>query len=72
MAFYITLFFFLKLFIIYLILAVLGGRCCLWAVSSCGQQGLLFVVVHGLLAVVAALVVEHRLQDIKVFSSWAQ
>ena len=61
MAFYTTLFFFLKLFIIYLILAVLGRRCCLWAFSSCGQQGLLFVVVYGLLAVVAALVVEHRL-----------
>ena len=61
MAFYTTLFFFLKLFIIYLILAVLGGRCCLWAVSSCGQQGLIFVVGYGLLAVVAALVVEHRL-----------
>ncbi|KAJ8788902.1 hypothetical protein J1605_022308 [Eschrichtius robustus] len=29
--------------------------------SSCGEQGLLFVVVHGLLIVVASLVVEHGL-----------
>ena len=29
--------------------------------SSCGERGLLFVVVHGLLIVVASLVVEHRL-----------
>ena len=29
--------------------------------SSCGQQRLLFLAVHGLLIVVAFLVVEHRL-----------
>ena len=28
--------------------------------SSCGEQGLLFVAVHGLLIVVASLVAEHR------------
>ena len=38
--------FFFKL--IYLFLAALGLRCCAWAFSSCGEQGLLFVVVHGL------------------------
>ena len=32
-----------------------------WAFSSCGKQGLLFVVVHGLLIAVASLVVEHGL-----------
>ena len=32
------------------------------AFSSCGEQGLLFVVVRGLLIVVASLVAEHRLQ----------
>ena len=47
--------------IIYLFLAALGLHCCAWASSSCGEQGLLFVVVHGLLIVVASLVVEHRL-----------
>ena len=29
--------------------------------SGCGEWGLLFVVVHGLLIAVASLVVEHRL-----------
>ena len=34
---------------IYLFLAALGLRCCARAFSSCGEQGLLFVAVHGLL-----------------------
>ena len=34
---------------------------CVQAFSSCGEQGLLFVVVRGLLIVVASLVAEHRL-----------
>ena len=50
----------LNLFI-YLFLAVLGLCCCAQAFSSCGEQGLLFVVVHGLLIAVASLVAEHRL-----------
>ena len=32
-----------------------------WAFPSCGEWGLLFVVINGLLIVVASLVVEHRL-----------
>ena len=53
---------FLKKFIlIYVFLAVLGLRCCVWAPSSCGEQGLLFVAVCGLLSVVASLVAEHGL-----------
>ena len=56
------LIFFINLFIyMYLILAALGLRCCTWAFSSCGERGLLFVVVHGLLIAVASLVAEHRL-----------
>ena len=51
---------FMYLFI-YLFLAVLGLRCCAWAFSSCGERGLLFVAVRGLLIAVASLVVEHRL-----------
>ena len=43
----------------YLVLAVLGLRCCAWAFSSCVEQGLLFVAVHVLLIVVASLVAEH-------------
>ena len=42
-------------------MAALGLRCCVSAFSSCGEQGLLFVAVHGLLIAVASLVVEHEL-----------
>ena len=52
--------FFKKLFI-YLFMAELGLRCCARAFSSCGDQGLLFVAVLGLLIVVASLVAEHGL-----------
>ena len=45
----------------YLFLAVLGLRCYVWAFSSCGEQGLLFVAVRGLLIAVASLVAEHGL-----------
>ena len=51
---------FIYLFI-YLFLAALGLCCCAWAFLSSGEQGLLFVVVHGLLTVLASLVVEHGL-----------
>ena len=44
---------FLNLFILFL--AALGLHCCTWAFSSCGKRGLLFVVVHRLLIVVASL-----------------
>ena len=42
-------------------MAVLGLCCCAWAFSSCGEQGLLFVAVRGLLIAVASLVAEHGL-----------
>ena len=42
-------------------LVALGLCCCTWAFSSCGEWGLLFVAVRGLLIVVASLVVEHGL-----------
>ena len=45
----------------YLSLAVSGLRCCTQAFSTCGERGLLFVAVRGLLIVVASLVVEHGL-----------
>ena len=50
-------FFFKEHLFIYLLihfLAVLGLRCCMWACSSCGERGLLFVVVCGLLIAVAS------------------
>ena len=39
---------------------VLGLRCRARAFSSCGERGLLFAVVRGLLIVVASLVAEHE------------
>ena len=51
---------FIYLFI-YLLLAALGLRCCSQAFSSCGERGLLFVAVRGLLIAVASLVAEHGL-----------
>ena len=45
----------------HLFLAALGLRCCAWAFSSCGERGLLFVGVRGLLIVVASLFAEHGL-----------
>ena len=53
------MFLFIYLFINYL--AALGLCCCARAFSSCGELGLLFIVVRGLLIVVASLVAEHRL-----------
>ena len=46
---------------IYLFLAVLGLHCCTRAFSNCGERGLPFVAVHGLLIAVASLVAEHGL-----------
>ena len=53
-------FFKINLFI-YVFVAELGLCCCVWAFSSCGEQGLLFVVACGPLIAVASLVVEHGL-----------
>ena len=54
-------FYFYYYFFIFLFLAVLGFRCCARAFSSCGEWGLLFVVVHRLLLAVASPVAEHGL-----------
>ena len=43
-------------------LAVFCLRCCAQAFSSCGEQGLLFIAVRGLLIVVVSLVADHGLQ----------
>ena len=48
-------------YFIYLFLARLHLRYCIRAFSSCGERGLLFVVVCRLLIAVASLVAEHRL-----------
>ena len=49
-----TFLFFFKL--IYLFLVALGLRCCPQAFSSCGERGLLLVVMHGLLTARASVV----------------
>ena len=42
-------------------MVALGLCCCMQAFSSCGERGLLFVSVHGLLIAVASLGAEYRL-----------
>ena len=51
----------LFIYLYFKFLAALGLCCCARAFSSCGERGLLFVVVRGLLTVVASLVEEHGL-----------
>ena len=46
---------------IYLFLAALGLHCCARAFSSCGERGLLFIAVRGLLIAVASFAAEHGL-----------
>ena len=53
--------FFNFIYLFFKFLAALGLRCCAQAFSGCGERGLLFIVVHGLLIAVVSLVVEHRL-----------
>ena len=53
--------FFISLFTYFLFLAALVLRCCAWAFSSCGEQGLLFIVVRGLLIAVVSFVEEQGL-----------
>ena len=52
-------FFFLMWAILFFLAAL--GFCCTQAFPSCGERGLLFVAVCGLLTAVASLVVEDRL-----------
>ena len=42
-------------------LVALGLCCCMWAFSSCSEQGLFFIAIRGLLIAVVSLDVEHRL-----------
>ena len=51
----------LFIYLISLFMAVLGLCCCAWAFFSCGERGLLFIVVPGLLIAVASLIAEHGL-----------
>ena len=44
-------------------MAALGLHCCTGVFSSCGERGLLFVAVRGLLIAVSPFVVEHGLWE---------
>ena len=55
-------------FLIYLFLAVLGLPFYARALSSCGEQGPLFIAVRGPLTVVASPVAEHKLQTHRLSS----
>ena len=59
------------LLFIYLVVAVLGLRCCVWASSSCSEWGRSLAVVPGLL-VVASLTAEQRLWALGLSSCGAQ
>ena len=52
--------FYLFMYICMYVLAASGLPCCARAFSSCGEPGLLFLAVHGLIAM-ASLVAEHGL-----------
>ena len=52
---------FSNFFFFFFFLAASGLHCCSQAFSNCGERVLLFVAVHGLLIVVASLVVGHGL-----------
>ena len=52
---------YLFIYLFIYLLAVLDLHCCVWAFSSCGEQGLLFVEVRRLLIAVASLVAERGL-----------
>ena len=54
----------LKYIFFNLFLAALGLCCCTQGFSSCGEQGLLFIVVHVLLIAVASFVAKHRPQSV--------
>ena len=56
------------IFFFYFFWAALGLCFCVWAFSSCGKQGLLFIVVCRLL--IASLVVEHGLQEHRLQQLW--
>ena len=47
--------------LVYLYLPERDGHCYMWAFPSCGEWGLLFVAVRGLLIAGASLVGEHGL-----------
>ena len=70
--FFIFLFLNILQFFVCLFLAAMGLHCYAWAFSNCGERGLLFVVVCGLLIAVASPVAEHGLQVHRLSSCGTQ
>ena len=60
--------YFFKFIYLYLFLAALGLRCCAPAFSSCGERGLLFIAVQGLLLLSAG----SRPAGFSSYGTWAQ
>ena len=56
--------------IVNFILFTLGLCCCMGAFSSCGNQGLLFIALCGLLLAVVSLVPEHKLWVHELHQLW--
>ena len=56
------------IYLLFLFLAVFGLRFCVRAFSSCGKWGPLFIAVRGPLTIAAFLVVEQRLQTLRLSS----
>ena len=70
---FIYLFIYLFIYVfIYLFLAVLGLHFCVRAFSSCGEQGPLFIAVHGPLTIAASLVAEQGLQTHRLSNCGSQ
>ena len=64
--------FYLFIYLLFIYFGCVGSSLLHVAFSSCGEQGLLFVVVPGLLTAVASLVVEHGLYAHGLSSCGAQ
>ena len=61
---------YLFIYCLFLFLAELGLRCCVWALSSCSERGPLFFAVHGPLIAVPSPAAEHGLQACGLQQLW--
>ena len=60
---------FLKLLLSFCFFDCSGLHRFAWAFSSCGEQGLLFILAHGLLTAVASLAAEHTQKQRHYFAN---
>ena len=68
--FFKPIYLFIYLLLLFFLVSALCLRCCARAFSSCGEQGLLFVVVHGLLTEVASLRCRAQALDARASVVW--